>query len=139
MIHRVFVYGTLKRGFPNAAPLNDQTYLGHHRTTIAFPLVVAGRWFSPVLVDEPGTGHPVEGELYEVDDTTLATLDRIEGVGSSWGYDRVTIEIEPLGEGTPTTAEAYLKRRERLDLVHDGPLARYEPDERYVPPDRRGG
>ena len=33
----------------------------------AYPLVIAGRWFSPVKMPEPGVGHRVTGELYEVD------------------------------------------------------------------------
>lgn len=38
--HWVFVYGTLKRGFPNQGLLAGSTYLGEFRTLTPYPLVV---------------------------------------------------------------------------------------------------
>jgi gamma-glutamylaminecyclotransferase len=55
-MHRVFVFGTLKRGFPNHEGMAGLTCLGHYRTVQAYPLVIAGQWFSPVMMPEPGGG-----------------------------------------------------------------------------------
>ena len=61
-MHRVFVYGTLKRGFPNHdAWMKDYPCIGRFRTCVAFPLVVGGKWFSPYLIAEPGVGVPDGG------------------------------------------------------------------------------
>ena len=78
-MQRVFVYGTLKRGFPNhEVGLAGQRFLGRFHTAEAYPLVVAGRWFSPVLLAEPGHGHRVHGEVFAVGDDVLTDLDRLE-------------------------------------------------------------
>lgn len=38
-----------------------------------YPLLVVGPWFAPMMLNEPGIGCQVDGELYEVDDKTLKT------------------------------------------------------------------
>jgi gamma-glutamylaminecyclotransferase len=70
--HLVFVYGTLKRGEPNydrvMANVEDK---GHWRfvseaTTVdAFPLIVAGNFNIPYLLDAKGQGKPVKGNKYD--------------------------------------------------------------------------
>ncbi len=130
-MHHVFVYGTLKRGFVNHDPiLLSPCFVGEARSVIAYPMMVAGPWYSPVVFDEPGTGHPIHGELYRVNDTTLAELDRIEGVNRTGGYRRILIAIEILGE--KLDAWCYVKDRVDVAIIHDGPLQNYE-DARYVP------
>ena len=48
---RVFVYGTLERGFPNFyAGMREFGIVGAFRTVDWFPLVVGGNWFSPYLI-----------------------------------------------------------------------------------------
>jgi gamma-glutamylcyclotransferase (GGCT)/AIG2-like uncharacterized protein YtfP len=83
--HRVFVYGTLKRGFPNHGTLRGAKFLGVD--------VVEGRLhdfgFYPGLDNTPGLA--VHGEVFEVDAEILARLDRLEGIGRNDGtglYDR---------------------------------------------------
>lgn len=135
-MHQVFVYGTLKRGFANHdATLLAGALLGVARTVVARPLVVAGRWFSPVLLDEPGNGECVEGELYRVNDAVLAALDRIEGVGGRGGYRRITLDVVD-AHGVPYRAFGYVKDRADVAIIHDGPYAAYH-DQRYVPRARR--
>jgi len=71
-MHNVFVYGTLKRGFPNHVPeLANADYIGRARTLTAYPLIIGGKWFSPNLIDEPGMGQRVTGELFRVGDEVL--------------------------------------------------------------------
>ncbi len=136
-MHAVFVYGTLKRGFVNHdAAWMTPWFAGPARSVIAYPLVVAGPWYSPVLFDEPGIGSRVSGELYEVDDTGLDRLDEIEGVARPGGYHRIAIEIER-DDGERCRAWCYVKRRADVAVIHDGPFASYD-DTRYVPRAQRG-
>ena len=133
----VFIYGTLKRGFPNYdESLLGEFFLGECCTRFAYPLVVANQFYSPVLIDEQGSGCVVSGELYRVDQPTLLTLDKLEGVGSDWGYHRIEISIDhaELGEVLATT---YAKHRNALRDIHSGALSRYELDLRYVHPSLR--
>ena len=77
MMH-VFVYGTLKRGYPNHHAIAEHVlFVGRFRTAKAFPLVVGGRWFSRYLINEPGLGHEVVGEVFEVDALGLALIDQL--------------------------------------------------------------
>ena len=56
----LFVYGTLKRGFPlHETGLSGARCLGPYRTVSKYPLYVAGPWFTPMMLDEPGTGMRV--------------------------------------------------------------------------------
>ncbi|XP_060557863.1 putative gamma-glutamylcyclotransferase CG2811 [Ruditapes philippinarum] len=79
----IFVYGTLKTGEPNYNLMKDETSgvcrrLGTVYTKEKYPLVVASRYNVPFLLYTPGTGHNVQGELYEVDDAQLKRLDKLE-------------------------------------------------------------
>lgn len=82
--HYVFVYGTLKKGFANAHLLDRATHLGDFRTLTRYPLVVGGKYNSPYLLDMPAQGSKVKGEVYAVDDATLADLDHLENVGVNY-------------------------------------------------------
>lgn len=73
--HIVFVYGTLKRGGCNHGLLASAVFLGPATTRDPHPLFVEN---FPYLLDRPGHGHIVQGELYRVDNTTLAQLDILE-------------------------------------------------------------
>ena len=65
----VFVYGTLKQGEPNHYLLENQTngvgtYIGMAKTVKEFPLVIASRYNIPYVLDCPGKGLHIEGEIY---------------------------------------------------------------------------
>ena len=137
-MHRVFVYGTLKRGFPNHdAWLKDYPCIGRFRTCDAFPLVVGDTWFSPYLIAEPGVGVPVFGEVFELDDRGLEVLDGIEGTDVPCGYRRIGIAIGDAEGGAPFDAWTYVKDRAAIEGIHSGPMAEYALDPRYVPPAKR--
>ena len=43
----LFIYGTLKRGYPNHDEyLADEKFLGEYRTIERFPLIIANKWFA---------------------------------------------------------------------------------------------
>lgn len=136
--HNVFVYGTLKRGFPNhQGAMSMAAYIGEVCTLVAFPLVVGGRWFSPYLLDEPGTGQRVNGELFSVDDAGLAMLDELEGLHVVSGYRRIAIAVQAAQDGNVVEAWTYVKRRETIEGIHCEPMREYQIDPRYVVPSKR--
>ena len=60
-LHRLFVYGTLRRGQPNHHLLVDESnglakWLGVARLVNKYPLVVATRYNIPALLDKEGEG-----------------------------------------------------------------------------------
>src|SRR5689334_21389074 len=108
-IARLFVYGTLKRGLPlHDRALSDARFEGGYRTIERYPMLIAGPWYVPMMLDEPGRGCQVRGELYAVDECRLAVIDALEQIGKP-GNLRLTIEVVPLGGGARISALAYLK------------------------------
>lgn len=100
---RVFVYGTLRAGEPNHDLLDGQILVRHARTGPVYELVDLGPF--PAMVG--GGRTSVVGEVYEIDRSTLAALDRLEGHPRL--YQRQPIVLEDGDE-----ALAYLFRRERV-------------------------
>ncbi|WP_039841607.1 gamma-glutamylcyclotransferase [Vibrio owensii] len=49
-MHRVFVYGTLKEGFPNFKSNNGTRYQGKFTTLETYPLYLVGDRYSPWLI-----------------------------------------------------------------------------------------
>jgi gamma-glutamylaminecyclotransferase len=138
-MHFVFVYGTLKRGFPNFdAHMQAAKFLGPARTLDAYPLVIGGQWRTPFMIDEPGEGSPVSGEVFGVDDNTLALLDHLEGIGQPNGYHRAEITIDFLPAKRTMTAMAYLKHRNRIANIIEVLDGEYPFDPAYVVPSARG-
>ena len=74
---KIFVYGTLKQGFRNHHYLNKATFL--YQDTIQGQLYTIDDVDYPAYLTGKGTVH---GEVYHIDDTTLAMLDRLEANGS---------------------------------------------------------
>jgi gamma-glutamylaminecyclotransferase len=133
---RVFAFGTLKRGFPlHEAGIADALYLGECMTAEPYPMMIAGPWFAPMMLNEPGNGYRVRGELYEVSDECLARLDKLESAGTPGNY-RILIAVASLAGGPPQSAFAYMKARQLAVPVHSELLELYD-DRRFIPPSRR--
>lgn len=98
---RLFVYGTLKRGFGSHSLLDGAEYLGSCSTGPGHFLLDCGNF--PGMVRLAGQ-KAVQGELYAVDPATLAHLDEHEGVPTL--YTRELIDLEGIEEA----AEAYFYR-----------------------------
>ncbi|TRY95524.1 hypothetical protein DNTS_012494 [Danionella cerebrum] len=98
----VFVYGTLKKQQPNHFRLLDRSngraeFITDARTVERFPLVIATKYNIPFLLNAPGTGNQVYGEICEVDEKMLKFLDWFEGCPKM--YQRRPIQLEMLKEG----------------------------------------
>ncbi|KAG7239324.1 hypothetical protein INR49_029289 [Caranx melampygus] len=96
---RVFVYGTLKKGQPNYFRMFDSNngkveFLASAVTTERYPLVIAGKYNVPFLLNIPGQGHRVHGEIYQVDDKMLKFLDDFEGVPTMYQRTLVSLEVK---------------------------------------------
>ena len=74
--HRLFVYGTLMKGEHHHEVLKEASFVGLAETEPHFDLVQVD--YYPALLSQ-GTTRII-GELYEVDDATLAQLDELEEV-----------------------------------------------------------
>ncbi len=111
MTHRVFVYGTLKSGFWNHNLLRGCECLGGAATVPTYKMIENG---FPVVMPDP-EGKPLAGEIYTVDDETLARLDQLEREGRS--YDRKLIDVTlrlASGERLATKAFIYVGREDRF-------------------------
>ncbi|XP_042947371.1 putative gamma-glutamylcyclotransferase At3g02910 isoform X1 [Carya illinoinensis] len=120
--HLIFAYGTLKRGFPNHTLMqslihqNDAVFLGPFVTCISYPLVV-GPHGIPFLINLPGLGNRVTGELYSVSARGLFLVDDLEGT-SLGHYERLPVKVIPCestnsdaGDVIQVEAEAYYSHR----------------------------
>lgn len=126
---RVFVFGTLKEGFPNFGTNRGRRVPGRFRTLQRLPLYLVGVRHVPWLLDAPGQGQQVAGQVFEVDADTLAAMDRLERIAEPDGYRRVLIDVvdDRPGAPAPGAVYAYLKPAQQLlaDLPRLGPLDEY--------------
>ena len=129
MITRLFVFGTLKAGFPNFAINRGRRVPGRFRTEAAYPLFLVGERQVPWMLDAAGTGFAVLGELYDVDAPALREMDALERVGQPGGYVRQAIRVvaADIAGGVPLSVQAYLKPAHTLAPldIRLGPLADY--------------
>jgi len=125
----VFVFGTLKQGFPNSTVNRGRRVGAMFRTLDRLPLLLMGERHVPWLVDSPGLGERVAGELYEVDAAALAAMDALERVGEPDGYQRkaLRVQADAPGDATVVQAQVYMKRADQVVEadVQLGPLADY--------------
>lgn len=105
MRHLVFVYGTLLRGEVNHRLLGEAKFVGPHRTEPCFTMFNTGAY--PALVR--GGQAAAVGEVFDVDETGLLRLDRLEDYPRL--YDRVLIPT-PYGR-----AWVYLYRGSVKDMA----------------------
>jgi gamma-glutamylaminecyclotransferase len=132
-MHKVFVYGTLKQGFANFGINAGRRMPGEFRTAQRYPLHIVTEYFIPWLVNRPGQGEHVTGQLFEVDERVLRDMDRLEQIDEPGWYTRAEIRVHPVGDehGEGIAAFVYFGAAERLetDVVHAGPLAEFTADQ----------
>lgn len=92
---RLFVYGSLKRGFANHAVLRGAEFVSECRTAPYYRLFDLGAY--PALAE--GGSRSISGELYLYPVAQFSMLDEFEGTQ----YRRGTVTLQDGAE-----AEAYL-------------------------------
>lgn len=96
-LNNVFVYGTLKRNEPNHNWLTESSngfakHICNGSTRDLFPLIIATKFNIPFLLNLPGTGHKINGEIYTVDEKMLKNLDELEDYPKL--YDRILLNMD---------------------------------------------
>lgn len=99
--HVVFVYGTLKKGYGNHHLLSRSKFLD---TAVTRGVLHDLGAFPAARTND--SGGQIHGELYSVDDETLARLDRLEGIPTFYQRDKVETSKGP--------AWIYTMNNERL-------------------------
>lgn len=88
-MHRIFVYGTLKRGFGNNCLLEGQKFVGEAVTKMS-EFLLRSRGI-PYVHRIGAGGNKIKGEVYEIDDNCLEHVDGLEG-HPNW-YRREEVEL----------------------------------------------
>ncbi len=92
-LEKVFVFGTLKQGFPNHHINKGKRFRTEFETKDRYPLYLVGERFSPWPVLDEGQGHRVKGEVYSVTGEELAEMDKLERISEPDGYRRGNIQV----------------------------------------------
>jgi len=134
---QVFVYGTLKKGQPNHHWLSQtengfQTFLGHATSVKKFPLVIASRYNIPYLLDKPGSGHNIRGEIYEVDEQMLAKLDELEDHPTY--YERRPELFKMIEDNKEMTCWIYILKKHKEEMLELPMLSVYRSEDDHGRP-----
>jgi gamma-glutamylcyclotransferase (GGCT)/AIG2-like uncharacterized protein YtfP len=92
-INKVFVYGTLKKGFHNHSVLQGAEYIGTANSVQKFNMINLGGF--PAVLYNSDDGYQISGEIYKINDKILDRLDILEGEGTF--YDRVPDDFFMVG------------------------------------------
>ena len=104
---KLFVYGSLKRGFSNHHFLAGQEFIGDARTVLRFRMFDCGG-FPGVVEAGPEGSYPIQGELWNIDATCRRRIDWLEEVDAGV-YTLVGCEVDA-GKG-PEPAHLYVYQR----------------------------
>jgi gamma-glutamylaminecyclotransferase len=81
--------------------------LGNYQTVENYPLVLIGERYVPCMINAPGEGKQIEGELYKVDDDCLRRIDALERIKKSDGYRRLKIKVRSVEKHNAVMLESY--------------------------------
>ncbi|KAK9120802.1 hypothetical protein Syun_018419 [Stephania yunnanensis] len=87
----------------------EAEFLGTHSTAQSYPLV-CGPYRIPFLLNLPGRGRRVIGELYAVSGAALDRIDELEGT-TAGHYERLPIAVAAVAGEEAVAAEAYYGHR----------------------------
>jgi gamma-glutamylaminecyclotransferase len=128
-MYNVFVYGTLKEGFANFGINAGQRVPGVFQTVQPYPLFIIGQSFLPWLVNQPGLGEHVLGQVFNVNEQVLKDMDVLEQIDEAGWYSRVEIQVQQVGAPVLASLQAfvYFGATERVprEYVHAGPLSEF--------------
>ena len=127
-MYAVFVFGTLKEGFPNSSANKGSRVSGEFLTKNRYPLYLMGERYSPWLVFSKGEGYQIRGQVFMVDEAGLSDMDRLERIRQADGYRRVQLPVFSESTNEEMQVFVYVKPPEQLEgmLVQLGPIAEYE-------------
>lgn len=103
---KVFVYGTLKKGGSNHHYLATAKFLGKASTMSKWAMIGEGMPYPYLLQPSSVSGKEIQGEVYEVDATTLQNLNVLEGVPYHYKQSMIGIKME---DGTGDSVRTYVK------------------------------
>ena len=125
----VFVYGTLKEGFANFHVNAGRRIAGEFETVERFPLFILGKYYIPWLVQQPGKGEHVLGQLFNIDAAGLAKLDKLEREGEPGWFVRRKVLVRryeaPMSGQRSALVYFGAAARIHVDIVHAGPLKEF--------------
>jgi len=106
MKHKIFVYGSLKRGGGNHGLMAGQRFIATGRTQPVYRLFALDSY--PAMVDAAQDGRSIQGEIWEIDPERMPTLDQLEDLEHGM-YARVKIPL--LAPHNKLKVEGYVYRR----------------------------
>ncbi|XP_077994014.1 gamma-glutamylaminecyclotransferase C-like [Glandiceps talaboti] len=111
-LHRVFVYGTLKKGQPNYhvitnADKGEATFVGKATTVETWPLIIATQYNIPFILDKAGHGNKIQGELYDLDDKKFESFDELERHPTWYCREHIQVELIGAGDGADKREDAW--------------------------------
>jgi len=115
----VFVYGSLKRGKKLHHFLKNAKFLGEAITCEKYPMVLSKSGWYPYLIEKPGVGYRIKGEVYKITPKILKILDKVEEVPHYFYRKKICIEIN----GKKTIAWTYFVKKPpkftKKDLINE--------------------
>jgi gamma-glutamylaminecyclotransferase len=127
-VAKVFVYGTLKRGYGNNRLLTDSKFVGEGQTVARCRLFDSGfPVLRPRLKKRDGAWNaPVRGEVYEVSSAeVMQRLDQLEGEGFMYHRRKKKIKMD---SGETIIAHAYVgdAKHFRHSRIYPAPDGAYD-------------
>jgi gamma-glutamylaminecyclotransferase len=124
----IFLFGTLKEGYPNYHSNFGSRVEGEFFTVDRYPLYLVGERYSPWLINDPGFGEFVQGQVFSVDQDALDIMDSLERVTEPDGYQRLEIIVNNVVTKKEFMVQIYMKPAHLLDPgdIKLGPLKCYE-------------
>jgi len=89
----VFVYGSLKQNGKLHSYLKNSVFLGYASTCKKYPMIISKKGWYPYLIEKPGEGYFIKGEVYKVSAKTLKLLDRVEEAPNYYYRKKTCVKI----------------------------------------------
>jgi len=124
---KIFVFGTLKEGFPNFYLNKGIKQSGEFITENNYLFYLVGERHTPCIYEHENKGEAILGELYLVNNDQLSVLDTLERTHEEGGYIRTLINIQNINSKQKSEAYIYLKLASQINLsdIKLGPINRY--------------
>ena len=120
----IFVYGTLKKGFPNNWVIIDLEYIADAFTCEKYQMYPSLNYSFPYLIKSE-KNYYIKGEVYKLNSKyDLNALDEIEGYPSLFTREKIKIKIL---NGDILEAIIYFKNKDQYkdDIKLDEPITEW--------------